>query len=156
MNYNAGEVFQYAIQIEKNGEKFYRELSKKIENEKAKDVFNILADDEIKHKETFEKILSSFEDYQPIESFPEEYFYYLKTFSENLIFSPEQVKNQTDDLSNPVKACEFGMRREVDSILYYYEIREMVVEKDKTLIDEIIKEEKKHYVKLADLRKTFV
>ncbi len=48
------EWFDVAINIEVEGEKFYRDLSGKAAAEGMKNIFSMLADDELKHKETFE------------------------------------------------------------------------------------------------------
>ncbi|MCJ7595287.1 MAG: ferritin family protein [Desulfobacterales bacterium] len=51
--YTIDEVYGLAIQIEKNGENFYREGLKKISSPQVKALLERLADDEKKHIETF-------------------------------------------------------------------------------------------------------
>jgi len=48
--FNAGEVFEVAIQIEENGRKFYEESQKLIESVRVKALFADLAQQEIEHK----------------------------------------------------------------------------------------------------------
>ena len=45
------------------------------------------------------------------------------------------------------------MKRELDSILYYQEIKPFVPEKERNLIDTIVTEERKHFLALSDLKK---
>jgi hypothetical protein len=47
------------------------------------------------------------------------------------------------------------MEREMDSILYYQEVKQFLAEKDRVEIDLIIEEERKHFAKLAEARKKY-
>ena len=50
----AGDVFEVALQIEKQGEKFYRYAVNLTDDPKMKDVFRFAADEEAKHRKIFE------------------------------------------------------------------------------------------------------
>ena len=43
------DIFEYAMQMEKDGEDYYRELAKKAGNKGIKTIFTMLADEEVKH-----------------------------------------------------------------------------------------------------------
>ena len=47
-------IFDYAMQLEKDGETFYRELAQKSDDSGIKSIFNMLADDEVKHNKILE------------------------------------------------------------------------------------------------------
>ena len=47
------EIIEMGIQIEKNGYDFYATLSKFVTEEKAAKVFKYLAEEELKHVDTF-------------------------------------------------------------------------------------------------------
>ena len=47
-------IFDYAMQLEKDGEVFYRELAQKSDDSGIKSIFNMLADDEVKHNKVLE------------------------------------------------------------------------------------------------------
>lgn len=49
-------VFEFAMQMEKDGEKFYREIADKTEDPGLKKIFNTLADEEVVHYNTFKKL----------------------------------------------------------------------------------------------------
>lgn len=49
-------VFEFAMQMEKDGEKFYREIADKTNDPGLKRIFNTLADEEVVHYETFKKL----------------------------------------------------------------------------------------------------
>ncbi|MBU1767623.1 MAG: hypothetical protein KJ648_05935, partial [Candidatus Omnitrophica bacterium] len=67
------EVLQFAIKIEENGWEFYKKFAELEDNEKIRELFFLLSDDEIKHKEIFEEMLSEIETYEPQEVYPPEY-----------------------------------------------------------------------------------
>lgn len=152
MGYNANEIVEFAINIETEGEKFYRKLSTNLNNDEVKELFKYFADQEVVHKETFSKMLDEIADYKPAENYPEEYFVYLKTLSENIVFSAKKFEEVIDNLDNSIAAVEFAIRRELDSILYYYEMRELVSDSQKDTINRIILEEKEHFRKFSDIR----
>lgn len=46
-------VFEFAMKMEQDGEKFYRDLAQKTENDGLKQIFTYLADEEVKHFNLF-------------------------------------------------------------------------------------------------------
>lgn len=49
-------IFDYAMQMEKDGEAYYRQLAGKCHIQGLKKILNMLADDEVGHYNTFEKL----------------------------------------------------------------------------------------------------
>jgi rubrerythrin len=47
------DIYEYAMQMEKDGEDFYRELASKTENKGLKTILTMLADAEVKHYKLF-------------------------------------------------------------------------------------------------------
>jgi len=153
--FDASEIFQFAIRIEENGEKFYRLMANKFEGGKLKDTFDFLADEEVKHKKTFEKFLAKIENYEPAESFPGEYFQYLRAYADEHIFTKENATYlAVGKIDNEKHALQFAIDREIDSILYYLEAKNLVPDDKKKEIDKIIDEERHHYLKLLEIKKT--
>lgn len=157
--FNISEIYQIAIKIEENGELFYRGFADmfkaneiKYANE-IKSIFNYLADKEIKHKKTFEKFLSEIENYEPKESYPLEYFRYLKLYAANVIFDVKKFKPKISKINTVRAALDFGIDQEWNTILYYQEIKIYVPETHQNLIDKIISEERNHFIKLSELKK---
>jgi len=149
--FNPTEIFEFAIKIEEDGRRFYEKSASVIKDEKVKSLLMFLADEEIKHKETFEKILSSFESFEPAESYNEEYFAYLKAYVDNLIFkyleSPDPEK-----LTNVFTVLEYALAKEMDTILYYHEMKNLVLpENSRHFVDRIIDEERKHVVMIKKM-----
>jgi len=154
--FNASEIYQFAIKIEENGEKFYKDLARKIENEEIKNLFNYLASEEVKHKETFENMLSKIKDYDLSGEYPEEYFTYLRTYANNIVFSEERLNEEIEKIKDIVSALDFGIQKEVETILYYQEIKNLIPKDQHSLIDAIIEEERGHFLKLSQIKENLL
>ena len=124
--FTASEILQFAIRIEENGEKFYRYAARITEDDDAKKIFEYLADEENGHKKTFEDLLSKIEEFPPLESYPGEYLAYLRAYVDNIIFTNEALDKEVSEVKDTLSAINFGIQRELDSILYYYEIKKFV------------------------------
>ena len=152
--FNASEIYQFAIRIEENGEKFYRQMVKKLDEPKVKELFTLLADDEVVHKKTFKEMLSQIENYEPPESYPGEYFEYLRAYVDNVLFSINKFDEDVEKIHNSLEAIQFAIDKELDSVLYYQEMRNVVLAHQKELIKNIIEEERRHVVKLSEIKRT--
>ena len=49
-------IFEFAMQMEKDGEAFYRDIAQKTKNAGLQKIFNTLADEEVVHYNTFKKL----------------------------------------------------------------------------------------------------
>jgi rubrerythrin len=151
--FKPSEVFQIAMKIEDNGETFYRHAGSVIDDTEMKKMFGFLADEEVKHKEAFEGMLSKIEHYEPPERYPGEYYAYLRAYAEGLVFSPEKLKAEMAKVTDVAGAVDFAIQREIESILYYLEARGLVPESQRDKIDRILDEERRHYLKLVKVKK---
>ncbi len=151
--FEVSEILQFALRIEENGEKIYREFSKTMEGNNVKKLFSYLADEEVKHKKTFEDMVSKVEKYEPPESYPGEYFAYLRAYVDNTIFTHKNLDKELAKVKDAITAIEFSIRREIDSILYYLEMKNFVQKDQHNAIYKIIDEERRHYLKLTELKK---
>ncbi len=53
------ELFDFAIQMEKDGEAYYRRLSHRTANTGLRAILTMLADEEVKHQQLFEQMKAS-------------------------------------------------------------------------------------------------
>lgn len=74
------DVVNFAVRIEENGERFYREAAETVTDQSVKELFNRLAREEMGHKKTFEKVLSSLGTFRQPETYEGEYLIYLTAF----------------------------------------------------------------------------
>ncbi|MBA7553925.1 hypothetical protein ES705_46529 [subsurface metagenome] len=152
--FEPGEVFQFAIRIEENGEKFYRQMVQKFDETKVKELFSYLADEEVKHKKTYEDMVSKIEKYEPFETFPGEYFAYLRAYADKIIFTQKEFDEEIANIKDINAALDYAINAELDSILYYQEIKNLVSENQRSTINKIIEEERRHFVKLSEIKRT--
>jgi len=154
--FEASDIFEIAMRIEENGSSFYRYAVQIAGDEEAKALFGFLAGEEEKHKEIFKKMLSGIERHDPPESYPGEYGAYLREYADNhLIFTKDVMDREMIGIKDALSAIEFAIRRELDSILYYQEIKGFIAKSRHGDIDKIINEERKHFKVLSEQKKKY-
>ncbi|OPY84012.1 MAG: Rubrerythrin [Syntrophorhabdus sp. PtaU1.Bin153] len=151
--FSAGDVLQFAIRIEENGESFYRKAAAASDDKAVGDLFSQLADEEIKHKKIFEDLFSQTKSVEPAESYPGEYLAYLKDYIDGRIVFSADLKSELSEVQGMAGALDFAIQREFDSILYYHELRVFIPPKDSGFLDAIIAEERKHFSTLSEAKK---
>jgi len=153
VTFNACEVLQFAIIIEQNGEEFYRSMADKLKKKELKDIFMHLADEEVRHRRIFEDMMPRVGDYCPPEAYPGEYYAYLKAYADGYVFTREKKgKLQARKITTAKEALDFALGAETDSILFYLEAKNLVPDDQKGIVDEVIEEERRHFLKLSALK----
>ena len=105
-------------------------------------MFARLAEEETVHRRTFERLLASLGDYQPPETYDGEYLAYLKDFIDGkAVFKDHPRIPELARAATIVGALDFAIQREMDSILYYQEIKSLVGPDHAGTVDTIIDEE---------------
>ncbi len=151
--FTASEIVAFAARIHENGAHFYKYAIQLVQNSEAKDLFFELADEEMKHKEKLDKIFAGMEQYIPQESYQGEYAQYLRNYIDNnVVFTKNAIDSDLAAVRDACSAIDFAARRELDSIQYYESIKRLVPESRHKAIDDLIAEERRHYVQLTNLR----
>ena len=154
--FTANDIVEVAVRIEENGITFYGFAEKMAQAADVKKLFAGLAAAEAAHKRIFEKLLSQIETYTPPERYAREYAEYLRNYVDNnIIFTKEVMDKQLSAVTDTPSALDFAMQRELDSILYYHEIKNLVPQAQHETIEKIIEEERKHYAMLLDAKKEY-
>lgn len=152
----ASDIVEVAIRIEENGVNFYKFAEQIANRQEAKKLFAKLAEEEVKHKKIFEGIFAKMEKSTPPESYEGEFSAYLRSYVDNnIIFTKEAIDKELAKVTDTIAAFDFAIRRELDSILYYHEIKKLVPTAQHETIEQIIDEERKHYSLLTKLKKEF-
>ncbi len=151
--FTAAEALEMAMEIEKNGEVFYNEAAAKIADERAKTLFKDLAVQEQGHYQVFEKMLGSA---QPALELPaaeyDQYQTYVRATLDNALFAgPETAAALAKQAENWETAVRAAIGFEKDTLLFFYDLRDMVRDTDRETISDIIREEKKHLRRLAGM-----
>ena len=151
---NVHDVVDLAIRTEQTGERFYREAAEIISDRPVKELFEKLAEDEVIHRKTFERMLSDFSDCRPPATGDGTYLAYLKDFlADNVVFEDISRIPELAKASSVKGALDFAIQREMDSILYYQEINMLMCAGRSETIDLIVDEERLHVASLSKLRR---
>ncbi len=154
-SFSAGDIVQFAIRMEENGEAFYREAAGYADDPEVVDLFKHLADEEVKHKQLFTDLFSRAQWIEPAESYPGEYFAYLGNYIDGkAVFSTDSA-SELPGIHGTEAALDFAIQRELDSMLFYQELKAFVPQKDFGVVDSIIAEERKHFAVLSQAKKKY-
>ncbi len=153
--FESQEIYQVAVRIEENGERFYRGAAQTLADREVKDLFNHLADEEVKHKRIFESMLSKMENYQMDERYSGEYLEYLRAYiDDKIVFNKRDVDRELREVQDVRSALQFAMHREMDSILYFLEMKNLVSKGQQNSIEKIVEEERRHFTILSHALKS--
>jgi len=151
--FTASELINIAIGIERRGITFYDIMARSTDNEMAREVFQSLTDMEREHIQIFEDMLGEADKYEPLETSTEEYAGYLQALIDNAVFTDDMITSEmATQADSDIKAVELGISAEKDSILFYYQMRELMPQPALPMINRIIAEEKSHLWKLAEIK----
>ena len=141
--FTSRDILDLAVQIEKNGEKIYRDALQKVTNQEVKSLLQKLADDEVRHIDQFSEFKASAKDTLGDPQLEEMGRSILLGILGDQSFSLKETDfARMERIKDLFKvAIEF----EKDTVIFYEMIRALI-EDDRTLADlnQIIEEEKRH------------
>ena len=153
--FSASDILEFAMRIEENGARFYRYAVTFMKNTQTKELFEKFAGEEDKHKMLFTQMFRSVEKAALPEKYAGEYAEYLQNYVDNnIVFNGAAIDAEVKGIKDASGAIDFAMKRELDSIAYYQEIKLIVAPSSHPIIDEIIAEERKHFMVLLGIKKT--
>lgn len=153
LKFDAADILKFAIRIEEDGELFYNRAARMANNVEIADLFNELAAEEIRHKTFFEGLLSQVKHFAPPETYPGEYVAYLRDYIDGKAVFSKAKREEIPEIESTSQALDFAIQREVDSIMFYQELKVFVPAKEQPPIDKIILEERGHFARLSAMKK---
>ncbi len=151
----AAEALKWAMEIEENGEAFYNTVAAKSADPEVRALFEYLAAQERGHYRAFQQMLEKVKPDPDLSSVGvqyDDYEDYLRVVLVNALFAG-QDKGLT--LARKAQGRETALRAamgfEKDTLLFFYDLREMVSEAERGAISGIILEEKAHLRRLAKM-----
>ena len=136
-------IFEYAMQMEKDGEEYYRQMAGKTANKGLQAILTMLADEEVKHYKTIEKMQTKephMED-ATILSDARNIFVQIKESGESFDFDIQQT-----ELYKMARDIEKNSRD-----FYTEKANEVTKKYQKELFLKLAEEESKHYFLLDNL-----
>ena len=146
------EIYDLAIRIEKNGEKFFREAVRKTSNPSLKALFLWLADQEIRHREWFIRKKASSNTGTDSLALDEMSGKMLQDILGDQRFSLEDL--DVARIETLDELLSISIEFEKDTIIFFRMLRSLIDDSESLRgLDEIIEEENHHIRTLEDYRK---
>lgn len=150
--FNAAEIIDMGIEKEKKRRDFYGLVAQEFNEKDMRELFTRLKNWEEEHIKKFTDIRNSVEDQEIAESYEGEFSAYIKAAVDDMLY--EQVSPQafSKNVKSPLSAIEYGMGFEKDAILFFTELLKYMTPRHIEKVQQLIDEEKKHLVYLAELK----
>lgn len=146
------EIVDIAKKIETCGEAFYDAAVDHVDDPEVRKLFTFLRNEERRHETEFENLLSHVEEADGEWRDNEEYAGYMRSLAEYRVFpDPEAARALVAAVNDVTSVLRHAMNFEKDSILFLHEMRPIVREEDRRMVDRLLDEERKHLRLLSDL-----
>ena len=138
-NFNGLELLKLLAESEEKVSQLYYDLADKMKDDKAKNLFKKLGDDEVNHKKMYLSLINDLDQGLPIDLDDDDYDYVESLIKYN-VFRNESVKKRyvKED------ALLLAEKVEKDTLLLARELQELFPNVAKDQMKFVIKEEKKH------------
>jgi rubrerythrin/rubredoxin len=149
--FTAHDALEMAMTIEKNGRAFYTAAAAKMAQPGLKRLFEELAIQEERHYAAYQSLAarpSSSVD-TPIEEYDEYQVYLQGAMDSAMITEPDKALAIVERATDPQTILQAALGFEKDSLLFFYDLRDMVDEADRETVQAIIQEEKAHVRRLS-------
>ena len=152
--FSVQEAIEIAIEIEKNGATFYRNLAGSADTARLRDLFSYLAQEEKSHITRFREILDSTGGYQVSEAYyATEYMGYMKALADERVFKSDiSVAEVAERAKLPREAADIAIGFEKESILFLHEMWQLVNQSDRGVIRKLLDEERDHLRRLSAIK----
>jgi rubrerythrin len=145
---SAQTVLQWAMEIERNGEEFYRTVAASSQDREVRNLLQDLAHQEERHYRTFERMLGNAPD-APEDEASEEDRLYLETALAGALIGPDKGLERAREAQTEEQAVRAAMTFEKDTLLFFYELAEAVPESQLAAVRAVIDEERDHLRQLT-------
>ena len=147
---SATSVLGWALRIETSGEVFYREAAKRAQERDVRLLFEDLAHQEERHYRTFERLLAQVPASAEADVDPAEYEAYLSaTLEHALLGGPDRGLRLAREATDEAAALRSAIAFEKDTLLFFYDLRDMVPPEHRETISAIMREESSHLRQLG-------
>jgi len=119
-DYSGFEVIRAAMEVEKNGHRFYAAMVQRAKSQLAKEIFTWLAQDEVQHLKTLENLVPKYEEGAFWED-EEQFLPYLRRFSDGEIFpSPDRLETVLQKEDSDLEALDLAIEAEEKFAEYFH------------------------------------
>lgn len=151
------EVIRAAMEVEKNGHRFYSSMVGKAYTALAREMFAMLAQDEVAHLQTLENLAPKYQDGEFWEN-EAEFLPYLQRFNDKEIFpTAEQVDAALVSEEGDIRALDLAIEAEEKFAAYFHKAADHARTKDgKKAFSWLAGEEDRHAAILKERKQEIV
>jgi len=151
--FDVKELVKIGIEDETTGVAFYARAAEKAADADLKKVLTDLSSEERAHRKHFEDMLHDMGDYQSPEERAGEYADYLHALTSDRAFPDEAAAlRMLDACGDDLATLKLALRFERNARLLMSEMKGLVREKDRAVVEELACEERAHIVVLTEVR----
>lgn len=136
-------IFEFAMQMEKDGEQYYRELASKTNDKGLISIFNMLADDEVKHYHIIQQMMNNqttaMVDTEVLAN-AKNIFAEMKQTGQSMVSDTSQIDMYRHAQENEKKSEDFYRQKAAE-----------VDESNRDILLRMAEEEKRHYFLLDNI-----
>ncbi len=144
--YSAKEIWEIAIQIEKNGTEFYKRAEQLASTAETKKIVHNLAVMEEGHQSLFTALKTG----ESSDSTEEELTYLTAMAKAYSFFKDKTPERRLEEGMNETEILQIAIEFEMSSLAFFQGLRAMVSRADQHKLDALIQEEQKHVVTLSE------
>ena len=140
------QAIEFAVKTEELGTRFYQQLALKFSDQsELKELFELLAKDEVVHEAQFRRLLEKTPPDQGVSTGPE--FQYLRAMSLSQFFMGEEgLKKKCKEIEGKDDALGLAFELEKATLQYYTALRDVLGASE--TLDDVIEAEKTHLAKV--------
>lgn len=159
--FNADEIFEIAIKIERNGQAFYAKAAEKFAaNPELKKLMEDLVVWESSHEKLFKQMKSDFAAKHPdsIAIDPDnQSALYLQAIADGKIFHLSTMEEEAAKVSdNILQVLDYAIAKEKDAAVFFMSLQNLIPDQEgKSKIQDVIQEELGHAIYLAEKKQAF-
>jgi rubrerythrin len=149
----AADALELAMNIETNGEAFYKAVASKADSSDVQAMFEDLAVQETRHYAVFKKLSQAMAGHALMTAVAwDEYQDYLQaTVQSSLFEGPDRALAAAEQVTDEGEAIRMAIGFEKETLLFFYNLSDLVSEHDRKTVQRIIDEEKSHVQRLAKM-----
>ena len=149
------DVIKMAIQLEQNSKALYETAAHTAADPKLAEIFQLFANDENEHIDTFQKFYDQAECREEAANItkPEDLAYLETMMKSNIFQGEDKAINLVKTASTPLEVVTHALSFERDVMLFFVKVYRMVCEDERKSISKLIQEKELHIKNLIDLQR---
>lgn len=147
------DAISFAIELEKAGQRFYKQCHKNAAEGNVKQLLAFLATQEEKHLSVFKKMLENTEDKEFSQLSDDNVSALMDIYAGSFFSGGEGPDGEILPDMRDIDILDYGTEIENNSVEYYQRLKTVLPEESQADIDHIINTEKEHLQKLQRVKK---